>query len=155
MSARRFALSEFPAHAQERLTGLTSYGPLFLAPALHDKEKSVSFEPRAAGTVGYHRDNDKKGCGQKTLFAIRTSDPGPVGYQLTSFTTSYLFTAYCLPGSSWLYLFTTRARKAKRQERRAEPINLPSSVIASCASPRSYRRPLTRYHILQVHKCMV
>ena len=26
-----------------------------------------------------------------------------------------------LPGSSWLYLFTTRARKAKRRERRAEP----------------------------------
>ena len=144
MSARRFALSEFPAHTQERLTGLTSYGPLFLAPALHDKEKSVSFEPRAAGTVGYHRDNDKKGCGQKTLFAISTSDPGPVGYQLTSFTTSYLFTAYCLPGSSWLYLFTTGARKAKRRERRAEPSNPTRAQLEAYASLRA--RTVDGYH---------
>ena len=48
----------------------------------------------------------------------------------------FLATNMCLPGSSWLYLFTTSrersekgARKAKRRERRAEP----SKYVRACA----------------------
>ena len=60
-----------------------------------------------------------------------------------------LITNLLSPGSSWLYLFTTRrARKAKRRERRAEP----SKFTCSNFNPmvyqlgrRAYARALNRY----------